>query len=201
MSTLTEVRTRVRRDLHDEDSTGYRWTDDALDLHIERALATVSKAAPQEKTVSKTLAGGSREVSVADLTDRVAVEAVEYPVGHYPPSRVRFTQWGDTLLLRLPGAPAGGERVTVYYGALHRLTDSASTLPESLEEPVITGAAAYAALEWAGYAVNRLNVGGQDVWRQYLTWGEERMADFKLQLARIGGRSGVRPRHLFNTDE
>ena len=201
MSTLTEVRTRVRRDLHDEDSTGYRWTDDALDRHIERALAKVSTVAPQEKTASRTLAGGSREVSVADLTDRVAVEAVEYPVGHYPPSRVRFNQWGDTLLLSLPGAPTGGESVTVYYGALHRLTDSASTLPEPLEELVITGAAAYAAVEWAGYAVNRLNVGGQDVWRQYLTWGEERMADFELQLARIGRRSGFRLHQLFNPDE
>ncbi|MCY4575086.1 MAG: hypothetical protein OXC55_00545 [Chloroflexi bacterium] len=201
MSTLGQVRERVRRDLHDEDANSYRWTDDVLNRHIERALAKVSKVAPHEKTVSRGLTDGSREVSVADLTDRVVVEAVEYPVGRHPPSRVRFNQWGDTLLLNLPGEPNAGESVTVYYGALHRLTDSASTLPEALEELVITGAAAYAALEWAAYAVNRLNVGGQDVWRQYLTWAEERMADFELQLARIGRRSGFRPRKLFHPED
>ena len=201
MSMLSEVRERVRRDLHDEDANSYRWTDEVLNRHIERALAKVSKVSPQEKKTAKQLASDNREVSVADLTDRVVVEAIEYPVGQYPPSRVRFNQWGDTLLLNLPGTPKVGESVTVYYGALHRLTDTASTLPEALEELVITGAAAYAALEWAAYAVNRLNVGGQDVWRQYLTWAEERMADFELQLARIGRRSGFRPRNLFHPDE
>lgn len=201
MSTLGQVRERVRRDLHDEDANTYRWTDDVLNRHIERALAKVSKVAPQEKTASKGLQGGSREVSVADLTDRIVVEAVEYPAGMHPPSRVRFNQWGDTLRLSLSHEPRDGESVTVYYGALHRLTDSASTLPEALEELVITGAAAYAALEWAAYAVNRLNVGGQDVWRQYLTWAEERMADFELQLARIGRRSGFRPRKLFHPED
>ncbi len=200
MGTLAEVRERVRRDLHDEEPNSYRWTDDVLNRHIERALAKVSKVAPQEKTAARQLVGDSREVSVADLTDRVIVEAVEYPVGHYPPVRVRFNQWGDTLVLNVPSVPKTGEIVTVYYGALHRLTDVTSTLPEALEEIVITGAAAYAALEWAAYAVNRLNVGGQDVWRQYLTWAEERMADFELQLARTGRRSSLRSRTLVDAD-
>ena len=53
MSTLGQVRERVRRDLHDEDTNSYRWTDDALNRHIERALAKVSKVAPHEKTASK----------------------------------------------------------------------------------------------------------------------------------------------------
>ena len=200
MSTLSQVRLRVRRDLHDEDSKNYRWTDSVLNRHIERALAKVSKVAPQEKKAAKTLTKGSRDLSIADLTDRVVVEAVEYPVGAWPPSRVRFNQWGDTLMLSVPREPSGDESVTVYYGALHEVTDTKSTLPDALEELVITGAAAYAALEWAAYAVNRLNIGGQDVWRQYLTWAEERMADFELQLARIGRRSGFRPRTLFTAD-
>ncbi len=201
MSTLEQVRERVRRDLHDEDADTYRWTDDVLDRHITRAVSKVSTVAPLEKTAPRQLASGSRQISIADMTDRIIIEAVEYPVGATPLSRVRFTLWGDTLTLEIPAAPANSERVTVYYGALHRLTESASTLPEALEELVITGAAAYAALEWAAYAVNRLNIGGQDVWRQYLTWGEERMADFELQLARIGRRSAFRSRTLIHADE
>ncbi len=34
-----------------------------------------------------------------------------------------------------------------------------------------TGAGGYAALEWASYATNRINSGGDDVWRHYHTWG------------------------------
>ena len=32
---LSEMRTIVRRDLHDEDAGNYRWTDDELDRHIQ----------------------------------------------------------------------------------------------------------------------------------------------------------------------
>ncbi len=31
---LTEMRTIVRRDLHDEDAANYCWTNDELDRHI-----------------------------------------------------------------------------------------------------------------------------------------------------------------------
>ena len=41
---LPTMRARVRRDLHDEDSNNYRWTDDELDRHIQRALNEVSTA-------------------------------------------------------------------------------------------------------------------------------------------------------------
>ena len=34
---LTDMKTIVRRDLHDEDDTNYRWTDDELDRHIAHA--------------------------------------------------------------------------------------------------------------------------------------------------------------------
>ncbi len=39
---LTDMRTLVRRDLHDEDATSYRWTNDELDRHIARALKDFS---------------------------------------------------------------------------------------------------------------------------------------------------------------
>jgi len=62
---------------------------------------------------------------------------------------------------------------------------------------VATGAAAYAALEWASFATNRVNVGGQDVWRDYLTWGQERLAEFERALAGHGRRNAVRVRQLY----
>jgi hypothetical protein len=66
-----------------------------------------------------------------------------------------------------------------------------------LEDVLATGAAAYAALEWASFASNRVNVGGADVWRSYMVWGQERLAAFAAALARHGRRSGVRARRLY----
>ncbi len=45
---LPTMRARVRRDLHDEDPDNYRWADDELDRHIQRALNEVSTASPHE---------------------------------------------------------------------------------------------------------------------------------------------------------
>ncbi|MDI6857082.1 MAG: hypothetical protein QME71_02065 [Dehalococcoidia bacterium] len=195
---LTEMRTMVRRDLHDEDPADYRWSDDELDRHIARALRELSLAIPLEAMATLTAAPDSRDVSLASLADRVCVEAVEYPVGEYPPAYVGFSLWGDTLTLLVDSPPLAAHDVNVFYGKLHTLDESGSTLPPKLEEIVATGAVAYAALEWASFAVNRINVGGSDVWRSYHLLGQERLSAFAAALARHGRRSGVRSRRLYS---
>ncbi len=194
---LSEMRTRVRQDLHDEDPTNQRWTDDELDRHIERAVRELSLAIPLEAKASPATSEGSRDISLASLSDLVAVEAVEYPVDKYPPSYVPFSLWAGTLTLLVDATPPGGQSVNIYYGKMHTLDATTSTIPPHLEELVATGAAAYAALEWASFATNRINVGGQDVWRQYLTWGQERLAVFSRALAKHSRRNAVRVRRLY----
>jgi len=194
---LSEMRTRVRRDLHDEDPANQRWTDDELDRHIERAVRELSLAIPLEAKASPTTSEGSRDISLASLSDLVAVEAVEYPVDKYPPSYVPFSLWAGTLTLLVDATPPGGQSVNVYYGEMHTLDATTSTISPHLEELVATGAGAYAALEWASFATNRINVGGQDVWRQYLTWGQERLAVFSRALAKHSRRNAVRVRRLY----
>jgi len=194
---LSEMRTRVRRDLHDEDPADQRWTDDELDRHIERAVRELSLAIPLEAKATPTTSEGSRDISLASLSDLVAVEAVEYPVDKYPPSYIPFSLWAGTLTLLVDATPPGGQSVNIYYGKMHTLDATTSTIPPHLEELVATGAAAYAALEWASFATNRINVGGQHVWRQYLTWGQERLAVFSRALAKHSRRNAVRVRRLY----
>ena len=183
---LPAMRERLRRDLRDSDPANERWPDEALDRHIERAVRELSLAAPLETSTALRTVAGSRDLSVATLTDRVSIEAVEYPVGLYPPSRPPFSLWGDTLTLQVGAPPDGGEAVAVHYSKLHTLDDTGSTLPEALDDLVATGAGAYAALEWASFAVNRVNVGGADTWRHYHVWAQERLAEFARALARHG---------------
>ncbi|MBI1885433.1 MAG: hypothetical protein HYS09_03840 [Chloroflexi bacterium] len=194
---LTEMRTRVRRDLHDEDATNQRWTDAELDRHIDRAVREFGLAVPLEATAALITTPGSRDLSLAALSGLVAVEAVEYPTGDYPPSYVSYSVWSATLTLLIDSAPTSAEGVNVFYTKLHTLDATTSTIPSRYEDLVATGAGAYAALEWASFATNRVNVGGEDVWRRYLTWGQERLAEFARGLARHGRRNAVRIRRLY----
>jgi hypothetical protein len=194
---LSQMRSRLRKDLHDEDASNQRWTDAELDRHIQRAVRDFSLSAPLEAKTALSTTAGSRDLSIAGLTDLVAVEAVEYPVGGYLPTYVPYSVWLSTLTMLIEGAPAGVESVNVYHTKLHTLDATSSTLPSRFEDVVATGAAAYAALEWASFATNRVNVGGQDVWRDYLTWGQERLAEFERALARHSRRNAVRVRQLY----
>ena len=60
-----------------------------------------------------------------------------------------------------------------------------------------SGTGGYAALEWSSFATNRVNVGGVEVWRQYQTWGRERLDSFLKGIANHSQRNRVRPRHLY----
>lgn len=194
---LPTMRTRVRRDLRDEDSANYRWTDSEIDRDIDRALRELSLAAPLEASATFTTTAGSRDVDVTTLTNRVAIDAVEYPTAQYPPSFVPHSLWGNTLTMLIDGKPGGGESVIVRYSKMHTLDATSSTLPPALEDLVATGATAYAALEWASYATNRVNVGGADAWSHFHTWGAERMAAFLRALAKYGRDRRVRARRLY----
>ncbi len=194
---LSEMRTRVRRDLHDEDSNNYRWTDDELDRHIDHAVRELSLSLPLEAKANPTTTAGSRELSISSLSDLVVIEAVEYPVAKYPPSYVRFSVWADTLTLLVDQVPAGGEDVYIYYGKLHTLDASGSTIPTPVEDLIAIGAAGYAAMEWASFATNRVNVGGDETWRNYLTWGQDRLAAFMQGLAKHSRKNTVRVRRLY----
>jgi hypothetical protein len=99
--------------------------------------------------------------------------------------------------LLIDGAPGASENVVVRYSKLHTLDATSSTLPAALEDLVATGAAAYAALEWASYATNRVNVGGADAWSHFHTWGAERMASFHRALAKYGRERRIRGRRLY----
>jgi hypothetical protein len=194
---LAGMRARVRADLHDEDDAHERWSDETLERHIARAVQELSLAAPREASATLTTSAGSRDVSIAGLDDRVSIEAVEYPVGRYPAAYADFSVWGDTMTLLVTSTPGAGEDVVVRYGALHTLDAEGTSIAERLLDLVATGAAAYAAIEWASFATNRINVGGDDTWRHYHTWGQERLAAFSKGLAKHGRERGLRARRLY----
>ncbi|GBD10987.1 hypothetical protein HRbin23_00637 [bacterium HR23] len=194
---LPALRALLRQDLKDTDPGAYRWSDADLDRHLQHAVRDLSLAIPRETQAELTTTPGTRSVSLAGLPDLVRVEAVEYPVGQWPPSYVLFSLWGSTLTLLVDPPPQGAEPVRIYYGRLHTLDATTSTIPPHLEELVVMGASAYAALEWASFATNRSNLGGPETWRHFLTWGKERLALFHRSLDRLAANNRLRPRRLY----
>ncbi len=192
---LTEMRAIVRRDLHDEDSANYRWSDDELDRHIAHAVKEFSQAIPYEQKATIATTSGSREIDISAITDRIMVEAVEYPVDKFPKRYQRFTLWADTLTLLGAEVP-DGSNCDIYYGKLHTLGES-STIPTEHEDLIAAGACGYAAVEWAVYAINRVNVGGTITPGEFQSWGKERLNFFKQELKRLGRKNRVRVSSLY----
>ena len=195
---LSEMRTLVRRDLHDEDANNYRWSNDELDRHIAHAVKDFSEYLPYEQKATKATTSGSRELDISSLTDRVMVQAVEYPVDNFPKRYQRFSLWGDTLTILGDEVP-DGSNAYIYYGKLHTLDAESSTIPTRYEDLISAGAAGYAAVEWAAYAINRVNVGGSVTPREFLAWGEERLKYFRQELSRLGRKNRIRVRSLYQT--
>lgn len=194
--TLTEMRTIVRRDLHDEDSNNYRWSNDELDRHISHAVKDFSEAIPyQQKAIIATVSS-SREIDIATITDWIMVEAVEYPVDKFPKRYQRFSLWEDTLTI-LGNEVPDGSNCNIYYGKLHTLDAASSTIPTRCEDLIATGAGGYAAIEWAVFAINKANVGGGITPREFLTWGREKLRYFRQELKRLGRRNRARVSQLY----
>lgn len=193
---LTDMRTIVRRDLHDEDAGNYRWTDAELDRHIAHAVKEFSENVPCEQKATKATTSGSRTLDISTITDRVMVQAVEYPVDKFPRRYQRFALWGDTLTLLGDEVP-DGSNAYIYYGKLHTLSAQSSTIPSQYEDLIAIGAGGYAAIEWAAYAINRTNVGGTVTPREFLDWGKEKLRYFRAKLKRLGRRNRVRVSHLY----
>lgn len=185
MTTLATIRARVRRDLHDTDSSAYRWDDDQVDRHIERALRDLSLAIPREVAADIATTPGSRIVALDSLDGLIAVEAAVYPADS--DAEVRFTTWGGQLSIIDGPEPDGGD-IRIHYTAAHELDDEGGTVPPALEDVLATGASAYAALELAGASIDRLTISGSAS-GDFAAWGQAWMVAFR-ELLRQHGRAG-----------
>ena len=193
------MRTKVRRDLRDTDPADYRWTDDELDRHINHALLDISQAVPEEKVSAGLVipTPASKDIDITGLTGLILVDAVEYPTGEDPKRWRSFRVWAGILTLLIDDAVVAAEPLNVYYSAAHTITALACTLPTHMEDLCSVGASAYAAYEWAAYAVNVINVGGERTAADYLKWAQDRLEVYQKELKRYGRQSRLKIGKLY----
>ena len=192
---ISEMITLVRRDLKDE-TTPYQWSDNELSRHINHALGELSERVPLPAKATLPTVSSSREVDISSLSNRVMVQAVEYPVDESPARYQRFSIWGDTLTI-ISGPEPNGSDCYVYYGTLHTIDANGSTVPDKYEDLVATGACGYAAISWAAFSINKVNIGGKMTADEYRAWGNERLVIFRERLKQLGRRQRLRTQQFF----
>lgn len=193
---LSEMRINVRRDLRDEDSENYRWTDDELERHIARALFEFSEACPLEQKAQLSTMLGSMDIDISSLTARIMIKAVEYPLDCLPKSYQRFSLWEDTLTILGDVVPAGDDCI-IYYGKLHTLDVSTSTIPTKHVDLVALGSEGYALKAWAAFAINQVSLGGTGTPTLFMNEGEHKLKQFRHELKRLGRLGKVRIARLY----
>lgn len=187
---LSTFRTELRKDLDDTDSSAYRWTNDELDRHISRAVTEYSRVCPRDQKSTKATTSSSRDIDislVSGIGDLVKLYAVEFPIDKFPKAYQRFSYFNSVITL-LGDYQGDGTNCYIYWGKIHTLIDGAGTtcsIPEKDLETVQHGAAGYAALAWAQYNINRVNVGGPGVARDVAAFGKHKLALFQAELQRL----------------
>src|SRR3989304_2416889 len=102
---LATIRVRLQTVL--DDAAAAVWTTAELDQHIQDALRDLSHRVPRERTTTIATTNGSRDVSLATLTERVRIVAVEYKTGADPKTFVDFSEWADVLRILGDAVPDG----------------------------------------------------------------------------------------------
>jgi len=197
---LSTMRILVRRDLKDEDSANYRWTNDEIDRAVSRAVAELSRYVPREMKNTIATTDGSRDISISTLTDRVSVDRVEFPVGENPRHFQRFTAYQDSITL-IGDVEGDGNNCYVFWSKVHTLDGSTSTIPSYLEDVLAQGAAAYAVLAQAQLRTDTAGFGGDRADTDYQSWGNAMLKEFKYQLRRFGRNRKLKVGQLYQGDD
>ena len=184
------MRTLVRRDLKDEDSANYRWTDDEIDRAIDRAVLEYSEYCPLQVRSSVATVDADNSVDISALTDLIDVVRVEHPIDSQPYPQRRFSVWADVLLF-LDGYYGDGGNCYVYWLRKHALSTT-STIPSAHEGIIALGAAAFAISAQAQYTVEQGTVLGPKVNKDYNFWATEKFQQFYDTLQRIKTYSPVK---------
>ncbi|MDA8218218.1 MAG: hypothetical protein M0Z94_11440 [Dehalococcoidales bacterium] len=196
MSTLDTLRADLASDLKNTLLAGNKWEDADLDRAILKATGALDLSWPNATTFEFAAAEGVRAydltaAGVGEVARLIAVERVECPADQdpreYVPFEVADTDAGLQLRLTLATGPEATDTVRLYVATCHLVDAAGSTIPVHLEPVVLTGAMGYAALAYAAYAINRVNVSSATV-AQLTDFAETCLADFRRSLADLRQR-------------
>ncbi len=147
MTTLADLRARLRMSLNDNTAVNHLWNDDTLDLHINNAIRDYSRSYPRERqTTVDTLAGQAEYDLPADCLAVVRVESVAAPLLPGRDGGPGYELYGEKIVLS-PVPTESGLSLLVRYLAPHAALDAdtdLSTVPGGDEDLLMRFACAEA---------------------------------------------------------
>jgi hypothetical protein len=200
MAALAELRTRIERAL--SDATNQRFSEPDLDKALLLALQEYSRALPQRKVGTVTLAADGREVSLSSLDDLLDVEQIEWdydadapdypPV--YRPFYIIYDGTSKTLFVDTDDEPQSGDVVRVFYTVPQTIENldgaNETSVPAGDEGLLVLGAAGYAAVSRAASLLEKVGV-DRDQAVRLEQWGRARLAAFHGELATLRARRSL----------
>ena len=109
---------------------------------------------------------------------------------------VSFATWATILTLDTETLPTGAN-AKLFYTARQALDGSGTTLSAFQVDVLVTGAAAYAALEQSAYTADRVTTGGARVPERFDGYARARLTAFHQLLIQYGRRNRVRARRAY----
>ena len=146
-------------------------------------LDTDIMASGENYTIYHYQGTSARDLDKSSITDLIEVEKAEYTTRKYPPNFRNVMVFGDVVTLDVTTTPTDGDEVFLYCHKIHSLTESASTLSSNLEEVLVKGVVAYAALAWCADKM-RSDVMAASV-KTHDTWANKQFLIYQASLNRI----------------
>lgn len=151
-----------------------------------RANAAVANNSVMTIADSGTGAGDASGASALLMTNMVEIKKVEYTIDQTPRDFRSFSILGDTLTLELDDVPGAESTAYIYWGKLHVVDATSSTLPARYDEVLVDGITAYAVMAKAVDVSNSVNL-SKEAMLEYLRLGQQNFALYKSKLR------GMRP--------
>lgn len=170
-----------------QDSGNAIWSTDDLDEAIRWALEQLTSYNPFHAIDTVTLGSDGREVDISTLSDILRIEKVWWPYTSatptYPPNWIKFEVWpGDILFIDTPTEPATNDVVRIYYTQPHTIKDldsaAATTVPEKVISPLLSGAAQHAAFQRAIELSEQATI-DDDVVSRLMKWADQMGKNFR----------------------
>jgi len=201
MSNLATLRPLVRLDLKDPTGASERWADAVLDRHIKRAVREYSYVVPRDQVSLLAGAAGGRTVGIGSLGDLIVrIAAVEFPIDRTPRRMVPFSVFGTSIYVDMEETFAGAaSECRVWYHDAHVINGTVSFKARD-DDVIVTGAAAFALLEYVAYVSNRVNVAGEAAWGQFGDLGRQKLETFRRMLRELPEANKVRSGVLFSPE-
>jgi len=173
--------------LQDENNAIYSANE--INSVLDDCLVELSLYSPYMTKESLSTTANSFDVDVSSLTDLIKVDYAEWKVDKSPKQYRNVMQYGSVCRLLVETAPTSAEDIYMYCQRVHSLVASpASSTLDPVEETLLTRlTAARLAISKGTYYINRANIGGAWVPKEWQQWGKEELKEVLHLLKRRKG--------------